>query len=281
MSTGSELSAAAMCDLLQLSRASFYRWLDGGERREQQCRLQDEVERIALDWASYGSRRVQGELQRRGWRVGRERVQRILRENGLLCLQRPTAWLTTTDSKHSLPVFPNLAAKLVPSGLNQLWVADITYIRLRQEFVFLAAILDAFSRRVVGWALERTLQTSLCLAALEQAIRRRHPAPGLIHHTDRGVQYCSKEYVATLKRHSIQGSMARKGNPFDNALAESFWKTLKYEQVYQEEYRCLEHARSRMAHFIERIYNQRRLHSALGYRPPAEFEAILSSGASA
>jgi transposase InsO family protein len=184
----------------------------------------------------------------------------------------------TTDSKHALAVFPNLIVDLDPTAMNQLWVADITYIRLRQEFVFLAAILDAFSRRVIGWGLERSMEAGLCLTALEQALRRRQVRPGLIHHSDRGVQYCSKQYVETLARNQIRGSMARKGNPYVNALAERFWKTLKYEQVYREEYRTLEQARSNVANFIERVYNERRLHSALGYRPPAEFEALGSMG---
>jgi len=274
MTTGG-LSITAMCGALAVSRASFYRWLERDEGRERECRLRDEIESIALAWASYGSRRIRGQLQRRGWKVGRERVQRILREEGLLCLQRPTSWLVTTDSKHTLPVFPNLAATVKLSSLDQLWVADITYIRLRQEFVFLAAILDAFSRRVIGWALERSLGARLCLAALEQALRRRQVKPELIHHSDRGVQYCSREYVETLARHKIRGSMSRKGNPFDNARAESFWKTLKSEQVYRDEYGTFEHARNSIHQFIERIYNRQRLHSALGYRPPVEFEETI------
>jgi putative transposase len=272
------LSIAAMCRCAGLSRASFYRFLERGEASEQECRLRDVVERVALDWPAYGSRRITAHLQRQGWEVNRKRVQRIMREGSLLCLRQPTSWLATTDSKHQLPVFANLLAGLEVTAINQLWVADITYIRLRQEFVFLAAILDAFSRRVIGWELQPGLGAGLCLNALEKALRRRQVRPGLIHHSDRGVQYCSKDYVQTLARQKIRGSMSRKGNPYDNALAERFWKTLKYEQVYRDEYRSLEQARNNIARFIERIYNERRLHSALGYLPPAEFEATAGLG---
>lgn len=276
--TAGELSIAAMCRAAGVSRASFYRSLEGGETSEEDCRLRDAVEQVALAWPAYGSRRITAELQRQDWEVNRKRVQRIMREDSLLCLQQPTSWLATTDSKHQLATFPNLIAELDVTAVNRLWVADITYIRLRQEFVFLAAILDAFSRRVIGWSLERSMEAALCLSALEKALRRRQVKPGLIHHSDRGVQYCSKEYVETLARYEIRGSMSRKGNPYDNALAERFWRTLKYEQVYREEYRTLEQARSNIATFIDRIYNEQRLHSALGYRPPAEFEGAAGLG---
>jgi putative transposase len=276
--TEEDLSIAAMCRLAGVSRAGFYRFLERSERGEEECGLREAIEQVALRWPAYGSRRITAELRRQDWEVNRKRVQRIMRERSLLCLRQPTCWLSTTDSKHQLPIFPNLRVGLEVTAMNQLWVADITYIRLRQEFVFLAAILDAFSRRVIGWALERGLEAALCLAALEKAVRRRQVKPGLIHHSDRGVQYCSQEYVETLTRHGIRGSMGRKGNPYDNALVERFWKTLKYEQVYREEYRSLEQARSDIGNFMERIYNQRRLHSALGYLPPAEFEAVVALG---
>jgi transposase InsO family protein len=273
------LSVVELCQLAGVSRASFYRSRQPDSDDEEECALRDQVERIALDWPAYGSRRIAAQLRRQGRNVNRKRVQRILRENGLLCLRQPSAWVRTTQSKHTLPVFPNLAQGLRLERINQLWVADITYVRLRQEFVFLAGILDAFSRRVIGWALDRTLEASLCIAALERALRVRQPEAGLIHHSDRGVQYCSKEYVALLDRHAIRGSMARTGNPFDNARAETFWKTLKYEQVYRYEYGSLAEARASIAHFIERVYNSRRLHSALGYRPPIEFEAAIVAAA--
>jgi putative transposase len=273
MSAGS-LSIAAMCRLTGVSRASFYRSVEQTEASEQECQLQDAVEKVALAWPAYGSRRVTAALQREGWQINRKHVQRIMREGSLLCLRQPTSWLVTTDSKHGLAVFPNLITGLDVTAMNQLWVADITYIRLLQEFVFLAAILDAFSRRVIGWALERNMEATLCLSALDKALRRRQVSKGLIHHSDRGAQYCSREYVESLARHGIRGSMSRKGNPYDNALAERFWKTLKYEQVYREDYRNFAQARNNIAAFIDKIYNQQRLHSALGYRPPAEFEAV-------
>lgn len=235
--------------------------------------MREAVERIACQWPYYGSRRIRAELIRGGREVGRRRVQRILRETGLLCLRQPTAWLATTDSKHALPVFPNLAAVLQLTAVNQLWVTDITYIRLPQGFVFLAAILDAFSRKVIGWALQETLQSSLCIEALEKALAGRHFPPGVVHHSDRGVQYCCKEYTALLAKHHLRGSMARKGNPYDNAKAESFWKTLKYEQVYRQDYRTTHQARADIGAFIDKVYNQKRLHSALGYRSPVDFEA--------
>jgi len=261
-----------MCRAAEVSRSSFYRFRAAQASLEEECKVRDAVEKVALEWPAYGSRRITMELQHRGWEINRKRVQRIMREGNLLCLREPTSWLVTTDSKHSLRVFPNLTLDLEVTAINQLWVADITYIRLRQEFVFLAAILDAFSRRVIGWHVDRSLEARLCVTALEMALRRRAIQPGLIHHSDRGVQYCSLEYVDMLQRHAIRGSMSAPGNPYQNALAERFWRTLKYEQVYREEYRDLDHARRDISHFIERVYNQRRLHSALGYRSPVEFE---------
>src|SRR5215469_4922619 len=178
----------------------------------------------------------------------------------------------TTDSNHDRPVYPNLAAELELSGLNQLWVADITYIRLELEFVYLAVVLDAFSRRVIGWALDRSLEDELTLAALRMALLERKPMPGLVHHSDRGVQYASGDYTNLLKDHKIRISMSRKGNPFDNAACESFVKTLKQEEVYRNEYRDFHEAHASNGEFLQRVYNQKRLHSALGYLSPAEFE---------
>src|SRR5258707_5590721 len=181
-------------------------------------------------------------------------------------------FVITTDSRHNLPVYPNLAGAITPDRVNQVWRADITYIRLRTEFISLAAVLDAFSRRVIGWALGRTLEAELAVSALTMALRQRRPEPGLVHHSDRGVQYASREYTDLLKQHGAQISMSRKGNPYDNAACESFMKTLKYEEVYRSEYRDLADAYAQIGVFLERVYNQRRLHSALGYVPPAEFE---------
>ena len=181
--------------------------------------------------------------------------------------------MVTTDSSHSLAVSPNLAREITPTAINQLWVADITYIRLRTEFVYLAVVLDAFSRRVIGWALGRTLEAGLAVTALRMALVERQPGPGLVHHSDRGVQYASQVYTEMLQQHKVAISMSRKGNPYDNAACESFMKTLKQEEVYRNEYRDFHDAHSSIGEFLERVYNQKRLHSALGYIPPAEFES--------
>jgi putative transposase len=263
-----------MCNLAGVSRAGFYRFpLEG--KGEADMDLRDAIQRIALEFPCYGWPRMTAELQRRGWVVNHKRVYRLMREDNLLCL-RKRKFILTTDSNHSLPIYPNLAGTMKLTGLNQLWVADITYIRLAVEFVYLAVILDAFSRRGVGWALGRTLEGELTLAALRMALKRRRPTPGMVHHSDRGVQYASKDYIAVLKNHDIEISMSRRGNPFDNATCESFIKTLKYEEVYREDYQDFAEAEARIEHFMEKVYNQKRLHSALGYRPPAEFEQSLS-----
>ena len=195
----------------------------------------------------------------------------MMREDNLLCVRR-SRFVVTTDSRHLLPVYPNLAREMTPTAINQLWIADITYIRLRTEFVYLAMVLDALSRRVIGWALGRTLEAGLAVTALRLALVERQPAPGLVHHSDRGVQYASQEYTDLLKQHQVQISMSRKGNPYDNAACESFMKTLKYEEVYCNDYRDFQEAYTGIGEFLERVYNQKRLHSALGYRSPAEFE---------
>ena len=277
------MSVAEMCALAELSRAGYYRFLTTPPAGDKDLDLRDAIQRIALEFPSYGRPRITAELHRRQWQVGPNRVYRIMREDNLLCL-RKQKFLVTTNSNHDRTVYPNLARDLVLTGLNQLWVADITYIRLELEFVFLAVILDAYSRRVIGWALDRTLEDELTTAALHMALERRHPSPGLVHHSDRGVQYASRNYTELLNTRGITISMSRKGNPYDNAACESFMKTLKYEEVYRQEYRDLAEARSSIEHFLERVYNQKRLHSALDYRPPAEFEEQLhkpAAGASA
>src|SRR6267143_329110 len=225
---------------------------------------------------SYGYRPNTKGVHRPHVKVNHKRVLRLLREDNLLCLRR-RAFVRTTDSNHSLTVYPNLARGLVLSNINQLWVADITYIRLRREFVYLAVVLDAYSRRCIGWALSRHIDTELALAALRMALANRTVPPGLVHHSDRGVQYASADYVALLQEHKIQISMSRTGNPYDNAKAERFMRTLKYEEVYMNDYDTLAEVRTSIQHFIEAVYNRKRLHSAIGYLPPAEFEASLST----
>ena len=261
----------ALCQMTGISRAGYYRWRVPPSSFPVEMELRDAMQQIALEFPSYGYRRITMELNRRGFAVNHKRVLRLMRQDNLLCLRRK-AFVATTDSRHNLPVYPNLARDLTPDGVNQVWRADITYIRLRTEFVYLAVVLDAHSRRVIGWALGRTLEAGLAVSALTMALRQRRPAPGLVHHSDRGVQYASQEYTDLLKAHSIQISMSRKGNPYDNAACESFMKTLKYEEVYRSEYRDLTDAYAQIGEFLECVYNQHRLHSALGYVPPAEFE---------
>jgi putative transposase len=233
--------------------------------------LREAIEEVVEEWTAYGYRRVTRELRRRGIVANHKRVARIMREEALTP-RRIKRFLVTTDSNHALPVFPNLARDFTPTGPDQLWVADITYIRLKAAFVFLAVLLDAFSRRVVGYAVSRFLDVRVTLAALETAVASRRPAPGLIHHSDRGSQYAAKEYRDRLEVLGMKGSMGRKGNPYDNAYAESFFKTLKHEEVYAYEYETMDDVIERLPHFIDRIYNRRRLHSALGYLPPEEYE---------
>jgi transposase InsO family protein len=261
---------------LGVSRATYYRRRRNPERPQAgEPEARQAINQIALEMPSYGHRPMTAELERRGWPVGRDRVLRYMREDHLLCRPR-RAFVATTDSRHEQKVFPNLARELVVTQPDQLWVADITYIRLLREFVYLAILLDAFSRRVIGWALERHLMTELALSALQMALSTRQLKPGLMHHSDRGKQYAAAQYVSLLVKHQIRISMSRTGNPYDNAKAERFMRTVKYEEVYLADYQSLTEARASISHFIEEVYNRKRLHSALGYRPPAEFEQLFS-----
>ena len=276
MSLQGSLTVERMCQLAQVSRAGFYRSLQQQAPSQAELELRSAIQEIFLAHKRhYGYRRVSKELRRRGMVVNRKRVQRLMQEDNLLALQK-RAFVATTNSKHELEVYLNLARRLTLTGVNQLWVADITYIRLQQEFVYLAVILDAFSRKVVGWALDKTLATRLPKAALEMAIAARQPSPGLVHHSDRGFQYASAEYGQVLHRHGIVPSMSRPANPYDNATCESFMKTLKHEEIYANHYDDLDHLRSNIETFIERYYNRSRLHSALGYLSPQEFEQTLT-----
>jgi transposase InsO family protein len=261
-----------MVELGQVSRSGFYRFGDNEPRPDPHMDLRNDIQRIALEWHSYGRPRITAELRHQGWTVNPKLVHRLMREDNLLCV-RKRKFVTTTDSSHTRRIYPNLAPNLILTAPDQLWRADITYIRLREEFVFLAVILDAYSRRVIGWALDRTMEDDLTLTALRMALSRRVVEAGLVHHSDRGSQYASNDYTDLLKANGIDISMSRKGNPWDNAACESFMKTLKYEEVLRNEYRNLSEARACIAEFLEKVYNKKRLHSALGYLPPAEFEA--------
>ncbi len=271
MKTGGGLTVERMVELGRVSRSGFYRFGDTEPSPDPDMDLRDAIQKVAVEWPSYGRPRITAELRRRGWKVNPKRVYRLMREDNLLCL-RKRKFVVTTDSNHTRKVYPNLARDMILTATDQLWRADITYIRLRDEFVFLAVILDAYSRCVIGWAMDRTMEDELTLTALRMALSRRVVQAGLVHHSDRGSQYASNDYTDLLKANAIDISMSRKGNPWDNAACESFMKTLKYEEVHRNEYRDLAEARASIAEFLEKVYNQKRLHSALGYLPPAEFE---------
>jgi putative transposase len=261
-----------MCYLAGVSRASYYRYWMEKEPQEGDMAVRTAIQEIVIAHRRrYGYRRVQRDLKDRGMMVNHKRVLRIMREDNLLAI-RYRKYILTTDGQHEHEVYVNLAARMTLSGINQLWVADITYIRLRTEFVFLAVILDRFSRKAIGWALDRTLAARLTVTALRQAIAQRQPPPGVVHHSDRGVQYACADYVAELQTNHMVPSMSRPANPYDNAVCESFMKTLKQEEIYCNQYRDFQELSAHLEDFLENYYNRLRLHSALGYRTPEEFE---------
>ena len=272
------LSIDRMCGLAAVSRRSYHRHWRRSAPHDEETALRDTLQRLALAHRFYGYRRMTEALHRDGWAVNHKRVLRLMRSDNLLALRRRAFVPPTTDSRHAWRVVPNLARGMQLIGLDQLWVADITYVRLRHQFAFLAVVLDAFSRRVLGWALDMHLEASLAVAALRMALDSRQPPPGtLIHHSDRGVQYACAEYSALLEAHGIQPSMSRVASPYDNAKAESFMKTLKQEEVDGRAYANIDQARGQIGVFLEEIYNRQRLHSALGYLTPIEFEASMQS----
>lgn len=265
-----------MCQIAGVSRASYYREWEKTAGVEADTELRNQIQKIALRFRSYGRRRVTVELRRQGCLASKSKIRRILRDDNLLAV-RKRKFIVTTRKNNQFHVYPNLVERLEVRDVNQLWVADITYVRLRREFVYLAVVLDAFSRKVVGWALGRELKASLTLTALEKALQDRHPAPGLVHHSDQGSQYACHEYVALLEQHKAFLSMSRAGRPWENGRCESFIKTLKEEQMDARSFRDLAELERHIGEFINDFYNRERLHSALGYRSPEDFERQLTS----
>lgn len=268
--------------MLEASRTSYYRRANSQPAKAQQeeTALRAAIEAIVVEFSGYGYRRVTAQLRRDGWVVNHKRVLRIMQEESLLC-QLKRRWVKTTDSEHGMKVYPNLLAQCgwrTLTGLDQAWVADLTYIRLLEGFCYLAAVLDAFSRRVVGWELSRRIDAEVAVTALERALHLRRPAPGFIHHSDRGVQYACREYVELLLAAGARISMTARGTPRQNAQAESFFRTLKHEEVYLQDYESFEEAEQSIDRFIGAVYNEKRLHSSLGYRPPSEFEQLFAAG---
>lgn len=259
---------------MNLPRSSYYYRPKAPETSSEQRALTDRIEEIAEEFPRYGYRKVTAQLRRENLLVNHKKIQRIMRERGLGVKKR-RRFVRTTDSDHPYPIYPNLIKHQVMTGINQVWVADLTYIRITMAFVYLAVILDLYSRKAIGYALSDEIDTDLSLTALQMALQRRHPPGGVIHHSDRGVQYAAHEYIDVLRTYQFRISMSRKGNPYDNAVVESFMKTLKTEEVYLWEYQTMEDAQRRLPYFIEDVYNQKRLHASLGYRPPVEYEAML------
>jgi putative transposase len=272
------LPISRSCQALEVSRSGYYKWRSqGGLIPSDDMDLKNQIQRLTLEFPGYGYRRITAELQNCGYEVNRKRVLRLMRQHNLLCLKKKFKPVTT-DSDHGLPVYPNLLKSTKITGLNQVWASDITYIQLFHEHIYLAVILDLYSRKCIGWELSRNIDSQLVLDALNKALENRwsESTQGIVHHSDQGVQYASHDYVGCLKQHDILISMSRKGNPYDNAFAESFIKTLKVEEVYLNEYRTFEDAYRNIWRFIEKVYNQKRLHSSLDYRSPEQFEMEVS-----
>lgn len=271
MRSQGQLSIQRMCEVAGVSRASFYRHWEEREPAAAETELRDAIQRLALAHRYYGYRRIAVLLQREGLVSGAKKVRRLMREDNLLAIRR-RKFVATTDSNHRLRIWPNLAQYLELSDINQLWVADFTFVRLEEEFAYLAVVLDAYSRRVIGWSLGQMMNTGLVIGALQKALEQRHPSPGLVHHSDQGIQYASLEYVYLLERAGAVLSMSRAGCPWENGCCESFIKTLKHEEIDARPYRTLDELAAHVEEFIEQVYNPIRLHSALDYRSPVEFE---------
>jgi putative transposase len=261
---------------MNLPRSSYYYKPKPREISPEDQAIINRIEEVAEDFVTYGYRKITAQLKRDGIVINRKKVQRIMRERGLFA-KKTRQFVKTTNSNHPYPVYPNLIKDLKVTDVNQVWVADITYIRIVTAFVYLAVILDLYSRKAIGYAISRNIDTDLSLAALQMAIETRNPRAGLIHHSDQGVQYAAHDYVDVLNNNEITISMSRRGNPYDNAFAESFMKTIKTEEVYLWEYKTLEDVQRRLPYFIESVYNQKRLHASLSYRPPSEYEAMLKT----
>ena len=266
-----------LCRIGGVSRAGYYRHFEASAPARADTELRGEIQKLSLKHRRYGYRRITAQLHRDAMPVNAKRVLRLMRQDNLLCLRHSPFVPRTTNSQHGFAIVPNLTRGLIPTGVDQIWVADITYVRLGEGFVYLAVVLDAFSRKIVGWALDSHIEARLAVAALDMALLARNPAPdSLIHHSDRGVQYACGEYTGRLKACGLAISMSRLGNPYDNAKAESFMRTLKAEEADGKAYKDLDHARRDIGNFIDQVYNTERLHSALGYKPPVEFETGLS-----
>jgi transposase InsO family protein len=269
-----QISIDQACSALKISRSSYYKWKENPERVDNDLPLRKEIQGICLEFPFYGYRRVTHELHRRKIIVNDKKIRRIMKEENLICRRKKAFKPVTTQSNHDFKIYSNLIKNIEVTGLNQVWVADITYIHLVDDFIYLAAIIDIYSRRCIGWTLSRDIDTILTLNALDMAISKRKSLGlnGLIHHSDRGVQYASNDYIELLEKHGIKISMSRSGNPYDNAFMESFNKTIKVEEVYINEYETFEDAYKNIKHFIELVYNKKRIHSGIGYVPPEEFE---------